>query len=103
MPADPAIIASNFRWIRKNTLLATVDLEIPAWRLEFRGCLWHQKGESEWLAFPGREWIDSSGARQFSDIIRFSDRAVRDRFQTAALAAVHAIAPVRQSDPETPR
>jgi hypothetical protein len=87
----PGVVASNFRRIAKNTLVGTVDIEVPAWRLKFKGCLWHQKGDKEWLAFPSREWTQE-GTRHFADLIEITDRSIRDRFQRAALAAVHAIA-----------
>lgn len=85
-----AIVASNLRRIGKNTLIGSVDLEIPAWRLRFKGCLWHRKGDKEWIAFPAKEWL-KDGERRFNDIIEFSDRSIHDRFQAAALAAVHGL------------
>jgi hypothetical protein len=88
----PPIIASNLKRIGKNTLIGTVDLTVPRWRITFRSCLWHRRGDKEWIAFGAREWTDRSGSRQFADLIQFTDRNVHDRFQTAALDAVHAIA-----------
>lgn len=88
---ERALVASNLRRIGKNTLVGTVDLEVPAWRIRFKGCLWHRKGGKEWIAFPSREWL-RDGQRHFADLVQFTDRTVHDRFQEAALAAVHAIA-----------
>jgi hypothetical protein len=88
----PGIIASNFRWIQKNTLQASVDLEIPAWFIKYKRCLWHRKGDKEWVAFSSAEWTDRSGAKRYVDIIEITDNKVRDRFQAAALAIIHAIA-----------
>lgn len=98
----PGIVASNFRWVRKNTLQASVDLTVPAWRIKFRGCLWHQKGDRQWIAFGAREYFDQAGARQFADLIQFTDRDVHDRFQAAALTAVHAIATQQQGGVSAP-
>jgi hypothetical protein len=84
------VVASNLRLINKNTLIGAVDIEISAWNLRFKGCLWHRKGEREWINFPSREWI-KDGERQFADLIEITDRNVRDRFQQAALAALSTI------------
>ena len=73
-------------------MVATIDIEVPAWRLRLKGCLWHRKGQSEWVSFPSKEWVDRNGKRQFADLIEFTDRAVLDRFKAAALQAIHAIA-----------
>jgi hypothetical protein len=86
------VVASNLRHIGKNTLVGSVDLEVPAWRIRFKGCLWHRKGEREWVNFPGREWHDGGGERRFADLIELTDRSVHQRFQAAAIAAIHAIA-----------
>jgi hypothetical protein len=87
-----AVVASNYKPIGKNTLIASVDLTIPRWHLTFRGCLFHRKNGREWAAFPAREWIDQPGAKQYADLIKFTDRATAERFQAAALAAIHAVA-----------
>jgi hypothetical protein len=96
--APAAVVATNYRPIGKNTLVASVDLTVPRWRLTFRGCLLHRKGTKEWIAFGAREWVDRSGNKQYADLIQFTDRATFDRFQIAALAAVNAVA--RNARPE---
>jgi len=89
----PAIIASALRPINKNTLKASVDIAVPQWHLKFIGCLWHERGSVEWIAFPAREWLDKkTGERQFANLIEFSDEQTRKRFVAAALAAVHKLA-----------
>jgi hypothetical protein len=89
---SPAIVANNLRLIDKGTLKATVDIAIPKWRISFRGCLWHVKNGKEWINFPSREWVDRAGTKKYTKLVEFSDRRTFDRFQVAALAAVHAIA-----------
>ena len=89
---EPGVRASNLRRIEKNTLRATVDIEVPAWRLKFKGCCWHRKGDKEWIAFGAREWVNKAGDRQFADRVEITDRDVRDCFQSAALRAVHELA-----------
>jgi hypothetical protein len=73
-------------------LIGSVDLEIPRWHLVVKGCLWHRRGEREWINFPAREWVGQTGNKQYVEIIKFTDRDAADRFQAAALGAVHAIA-----------
>jgi hypothetical protein len=86
------IVASNLRRIDKNTLVGSVDITVTKWRFVFRGCLWHRKGEREWLNFPAREWTDENGARKFANLGEFINHGDARRFQEAALAAVHGVA-----------
>jgi hypothetical protein len=87
-PATPGITASNLKPISKGTLKGTVDIGVPKWRIVIRGCCWHEKNGKQWVSFPAREWIGPDGRKNFANIIEFSDRDIRDRFQAAALAAV---------------
>jgi len=92
MPDLPTIVASNFRWVRKNTLEAIADVEIQKCRLKTRCTMWNSKNGSEWVAFPCREWLDCDGHRQFAVLLEFSDKDVERRFKDAALTAIHAFA-----------
>lgn len=83
------IVASNLRRLDKNTLLGSVDLEVLGWRLMFKGCLWHSKNGKEWVNFAAKEYTDQNGVRKYQDIIAFTDRSVHERFQAAALEAIH--------------
>ena len=86
--STPGVIASNFKPIDKNTLKATADVAVPHWRMKIRGVMWHSKGDSEWIAFPSREWIDKDGKRQFATLLEFTDKHVETRFKVAVLAAM---------------
>lgn len=88
----PAIVASNYKRLDRNTLIDSADLTLTRWKITFRGCLWFRKGDRQWVNFPGREWIDRNGVTQYAELLLFIDRATHDRFQQAALAAIHAIA-----------
>jgi hypothetical protein len=90
--APLAIVASNYRPIGKNTLVASVDLTIRKWGFVFRGCLWHRRGEHEWINFPAKELIDQAGTRKFSNLGEFINHEDARQFQGAALAAVHELA-----------
>jgi hypothetical protein len=91
-PSPPAIVATNLRPIDKGSLKATVDLVVSRWHLAFRGCLWFSKDGKEWIAFPSKEWTNSDGDKKYSVLIEFTDRKTAERFQTAALAAMRALA-----------
>jgi hypothetical protein len=56
--SSPSIVVSNLKWVRRNTLRATADVEVPKWRLKIRGVMWHAKNGKDWLFFPSREWVD---------------------------------------------
>ena len=90
--SSPPIIVSNLKWIRKNTLQASADIEVPKWRLKIRGVMWHAKNGKVWLSFPSRDWVDGNGARQFTVLLEFTDKDVERRFKDAALAAIRAVA-----------
>jgi hypothetical protein len=88
----PAIVARNLRHIGKNTLIASVDLSVPRSHVTFHGCTWHRQGSKEWINFAGRERIDETGSKQYAVLVTIDDKPVAERFQKAALAAVHALA-----------
>ena len=92
LAARPGVVASNFKPIGKNTLKAKADLDVLQWRLKIRGVMWHVKGDSEWIAFPSREWVDKDGNRQFAVLLEFSDKDVERRFKAAGLAAMRKLA-----------
>lgn len=96
MMSAPRLIVTNFKWVRKNTLLATVEFEIPRWQLKIRGVMWHQKNNNEWVAFPSREWIGRDGQKQFAVLLEFNGEDVDRRFKAAVLAAIRAVAEARR-------
>jgi hypothetical protein len=90
-PAPP-IVASNWRTIGKGTLVGSADLTVSKWRFRFRECLWHRKGNDEWISFPRREWTDQDGKRKFADLGEFVNHGDKRRFSEAAIAAIRLIA-----------
>jgi hypothetical protein len=84
-PTIPGIIASNLKRITKGTLIGTVDLTVPKWRLGIHGCLWHEKNGKQWVSFPAREWTSPDGHKHFANLIEFSERETHDRFHLAAI------------------
>jgi len=90
--APPPIVASNWRPVGKNTLVGAADLTVTKWRFTFRGCLWHRKGEREWISFPAKEWTDKDGNRKFSSLGEFVSHGDARRFSELAIAAIKQIA-----------
>jgi hypothetical protein len=88
----PSIVATNLKLINKNTLVGSVDLTVTKWRFTFRGCLWHRKGESEWIAFPAKEWTNQDGNRKFTNLCEFINHGDQRRFKEMALAAIRELA-----------
>jgi hypothetical protein len=86
------IVASNYKAIGRNTLIGSADLTILAWRFTFFGCTWHKNHIREWVNFPGREYFDRTGTKQYAALGQFTDDTIKARFQVAGLAAFHAIA-----------
>jgi protein gp37 len=88
----PPIIASNWRPIRRNTLIGSADLHVRKWRFTFYGALWHRKGEREWISLPAREWTGADGKRVFSALSKFSSHGDARRFSETAIEAIKRIA-----------
>jgi hypothetical protein len=76
----PSIVATNLKLINKNTLVVTVDLTVTKWRFTFRDCLWHRKGNDEWVAFPAKEWTDRDAKRKFANLCEFINHGDARRF-----------------------
>jgi hypothetical protein len=48
----------------------------------------HQKDHAKWIGYPAREYVDQAGAKQYTRIIEFTDRATADRFRDTVLDAL---------------
>jgi hypothetical protein len=76
----PAIIARDLRIIGGGGVVAIVDVEIVPWRLIFRGCRWRKDATGESVTLGA---CNDAG---------FTDGRIAERFQQAALAAIHELA-----------
>src|SRR5262249_39001442 len=93
------IRASDFKPMERNTLRGFVTLHLPS-GLVLRDCTYHRQGESEWIGLPGKPQLDAEGRHRrdhdtnkalYSPVVEIPDRRARERFQAAALGAVHAL------------
>ena len=88
----PRAAALNPRRHEKNTLKGFFDLALPS-GMVVKGCTLHVKGDRVWVGLPGRQYVDGAGATTWANIIDFSDRASKDRFQKIAVDAAAEIFP----------
>jgi hypothetical protein len=89
----------NFRPRQKNTLRASIDLELTTIGLVLRDCTWHQREEgNEWVSLPARPYQGSDGVQRWQLIVEFAAGATtaRKQFPEQALAAIHAVADQEQ-------
>jgi hypothetical protein len=94
--AQPAIVATDWRSVERNTLKGFFTLLLPS-GLVLRDCSLHESGVKRWIGLPGRPQIDQHGRHRIDPatgkqlyllIVEIPDRHQRERFQRAALAAV---------------
>jgi hypothetical protein len=50
----PPLVVLNFVPIVANRILALFDLQVTAWRVTLRRCLWRQEGTRQWVELPCR-------------------------------------------------
>jgi hypothetical protein len=78
---------ADFRPHEKNTLKAFFTAILPS-GLVFHDLMLHEKNSSRWISFPGREYKDAAGNRQYARFVEFVDRAAADRFRDVVLEAL---------------
>jgi hypothetical protein len=93
------IVCTDFRPLRKNTLVGFATIHVAELRLTIRDVAIHEKGTSRWAQLPAKPMLkDGSpvfkdGKAQYSTILEFDTREVRDAFSHAAIVAILAAAP----------
>jgi hypothetical protein len=100
------IRATDWRPLERNTLRGFVTLELPS-GLILRECTYHRTTSgAEWIGLPGRAQIDREGKQRkdpatgkslYTPIVELKGKAERERFQAAALAAVHELLATMES------
>jgi len=88
---------TNVRRVNKNTLKAVCDL--IAGEFTIKGLTYHEKGNSHWVGFPGREYLKPDGTKAFANIIYMENRERYDAFQKWAVAEVAAMIPAPEPMP----
>lgn len=90
--------ASDWRPLVRNTLQGFFTLELPS-GLILNECTYHKAPSgSEWIGLPGRPQLDRDGMQRkdpatgkalYTPSVEIKGKQQRERFQAAALAAVH--------------
>ena len=96
------VTCSDFRPLQRNTLVGFAVVEIAEMQLTIRDVAIHQKGEARWAQLPAKPQITKDGSVlkdpatgkvQYTTLMDFTSRAVRDAFSAAVIGAVLAYAP----------
>jgi hypothetical protein len=89
------ITCESFRPYRRNTLHGFCEILISELRLRIRDVALHQKGSARWAALPSKPQLkdgvqikDETGKAQYTNIMEFTGREVRDAFSAAVVRAV---------------
>jgi len=92
------ITASDFKPMERNTLRGFVTLRLEPSGLQLNDCSVHEKNGKEWVGLPGKAQIGrdgllkktpASGKILYLPTVEIPHKAASNRFQQAALAAVH--------------
>lgn len=87
-PATELLVV-KYRAFQKNTLQAFVSFRLRSGIVINDNC-YHIKGNSRWVAFPGRSYEMENGTKGWSPVIEIPDRETLRRFQHAAIEAIDA-------------
>jgi hypothetical protein len=89
------IICLDFKPLRENTLIGFAAIKVTEMRLTIRDVAIHEKGESRWAQLPSKPQISrdgklvtKDGKGQYTTILEFDSRAVREAFSNAVIASV---------------
>jgi hypothetical protein len=90
------VICTAFRPLHRNTLRGFASITIAEMKLEIRDVAIHEKGDARWAQLPAKPQVKdgalvkdaTTGKVQYSVIMDFSDRRVRDAFSAAVVKAV---------------
>lgn len=89
------IAVTEFKPLRKNTLVGFATVRIAEMRLTIREIAIHEKNESRWAQLPARPWLknnalvfDARGKVQYSPLLEWDNRDVADAFSARVIAAL---------------
>jgi hypothetical protein len=90
------ITCTAWRGVRKNTLQGFATIRIDELHMSVRDVAVHEKDGARWAAPPARPQLSKEGAAirdeagkvQYSPVLEFDGRQVRDAFSEAVIRAV---------------
>jgi hypothetical protein len=91
------VTCADWRPLRRNTLRGFARVRVAELELTIHDVAIHEKNDRVWAQLPARPWIkdgalvtDDSGKTQYSPIMEFGRKEVRDAFSRAVIAALAA-------------
>jgi hypothetical protein len=112
MTARPAgkltVTCKSFHPLVRNTLRGFAEITIAEMRLTIRDVAIHQKSAARWAQLPAKPQVKDgalvrdpgSGKIQYTPIMEFDSRAVRDAFSRVVIDALLEFAPAAFDDEE---
>src|ERR1041384_5042397 len=95
------IRASDWRPVQKNSLQGFVTLHLAPSGLVLYDCSLHRRPDGkEWIGLPAKPQLTRDGQQRkdpatdkvlYVPVVEITGKEARERFQAAALAAVHAL------------
>jgi hypothetical protein len=100
MSGKLSVVCADWRPLHRNTLRGFARIRIAELDLTIHDVAVHQKGERTWAQLPSKPWIrdgqlitGDDGKIQYSPILEFDRREVREAFSQRVVAAVIDFAP----------
>jgi hypothetical protein len=94
------LACSDWRPFHRNTLLGFARIRISELDLTIHDIAIHEKNGRTWAQLPSKPWIrdgqlvtDDTGKVQYSPILEFDRKEVREAFSGRVIAAVIAVYP----------
>jgi hypothetical protein len=95
MTGKLTLTVTDFKPLHRNTLVGFATVHVKEMCITIRDVAIHQKGNSRWAQVPAKPQIDKAGHAitrdgkiQYAAILEFDNRAVRDAFSSAVIAAL---------------
>jgi hypothetical protein len=89
------ITCLSFPSLRRSTLLGLAEIEIAELQFRVRDVAIHHRNGARWAQLPAKPQIkdgtlvkDATGKVQYTPVLEFTSRAVRDAFSAAVIRAV---------------
>lgn len=88
-PAGPQqFIASDWKPFEKNTLRGFCTITLPS-GLVIKDCSYHRYEDGRrWVSMPGKPYTGKNGAVTYTNILDFTSKEAKAKFQQMALEAV---------------
>jgi hypothetical protein len=87
MPKPRGFQIADYKIVNKNTLTSVFTVIAPS-GMRLHGVMLHERADARWISLPGKPYNKADGTTEYTTIIDFVNREVRDRFQAAVLQAL---------------